>query len=220
MIMKNKLWMSAFVLVFAIGLVMAACDGTVVRVLPNTVQPGQTFTVTYEIQNPLDGWLVIVRDSTTGGCVNEGDSGTDYVGAIMSGGVTTRSRTMVAPQSGSCTFTGTYQFGESHGDCLVEDMLSAQVQVGTSCTPATCESLGYECGSVSNGCGGTLNCGTCTTGTCQAGSCIVTTNGDTGNGDDTTDECVFTLGDFCVKLWMLLTAGGLLFLLLLTGRRR
>ncbi|MFA6073994.1 MAG: hypothetical protein WC758_07805 [Candidatus Woesearchaeota archaeon] len=29
------------------------------------------------------------------------------------------------------------------------------------CTPVTCSSLGKNCGSASNGCGGTLNCGTC-----------------------------------------------------------
>ncbi len=31
----------------------------------------------------------------------------------------------------------------------------------TACVPATCQSLGRNCGSVSDGCGGTLNCGTC-----------------------------------------------------------
>ncbi len=33
---------------------------------------------------------------------------------------------------------------------------------GGTCTPATCASLGKNCGSVSNGCGGTLSCGSCT----------------------------------------------------------
>jgi hypothetical protein len=33
---------------------------------------------------------------------------------------------------------------------------------GSTCTPATCASLGDNCGSPSNGCGGTLSCGTCT----------------------------------------------------------
>jgi hypothetical protein len=31
-----------------------------------------------------------------------------------------------------------------------------------SCTADTCGALGYECGNPSNGCGGTLNCGSCT----------------------------------------------------------
>jgi trimeric autotransporter adhesin len=32
------------------------------------------------------------------------------------------------------------------------------------CTPKTCSSLGFNCGSASNACGGTLNCGTCSAG--------------------------------------------------------
>ena len=30
------------------------------------------------------------------------------------------------------------------------------------CTPATCSTLGAQCGAASDGCGGTLSCGTCT----------------------------------------------------------
>jgi hypothetical protein len=33
---------------------------------------------------------------------------------------------------------------------------------GVACTPATCASLGYNCGITGDGCGGSLNCGTCT----------------------------------------------------------
>jgi len=48
------------------------------------------------------------------------------------------------------------------------------------CVPDTCVGLGYNCGSWSDGCGGTLNCGTCASGyTCTAGTCTVIT----GNGN-------------------------------------
>jgi hypothetical protein len=41
------------------------------------------------------------------------------------------------------------------------------------CVPATCTSLGKNCESWPNGCGGTLNCGTCGTGeTCSNGQCV------------------------------------------------
>ena len=40
--------------------------------------------------------------------------------------------------------------------------------LGCSCTPTTCAALGLSCGSVSDGCGGTLNCGSCAT-YCPAG---------------------------------------------------
>lgn len=40
---------------------------------------------------------------------------------------------------------------------------------GGPCTPTTCAALGATCGTPSNGCGGTLSCGTCGTGqTCSA----------------------------------------------------
>lgn len=45
---------------------------------------------------------------------------------------------------------------------LVEDAPADVEDDGReACTPATCESLGAECGSPSDGCGGTLDCGTC-----------------------------------------------------------
>lgn len=63
------------------------------------------------------------------------------------------------------------------GDGPAESSLS-----GGSCTPTTCSALGATCGSPSNGCGGTLSCGTCSSGytcnsssyTCEA-SCTPTT---------------------------------------------
>ncbi len=52
---------------------------------------------------------------------------------------------------------------------------------GGTCTPTTCSALGAQCGSASNGCGGTLSCGTCGSGlSCNASnqcvaSCTPTT---------------------------------------------
>jgi hypothetical protein len=41
------------------------------------------------------------------------------------------------------------------------------------CAPATCQSLGQECGQPSNGCGGSLDCGGCGSGEmCSSGVCI------------------------------------------------
>ena len=41
------------------------------------------------------------------------------------------------------------------------------------CTPNTCASLGYDCGTWADGCGGTLDCSTCASGyTCTAGMCV------------------------------------------------
>jgi len=52
-----------------------------------------------------------------------------------------------------------------------------------ACVPDTCAGLGYSCGSLSDGCGGTLNCGTCASGyTCTAGTCVADTTGGGGGG--------------------------------------
>jgi len=49
------------------------------------------------------------------------------------------------------------------------------------CVPDTCAGLGYNCGSWSDGCGGTLSCGTCASGyTCTAGTCVAVTPGNGG----------------------------------------
>ncbi len=41
------------------------------------------------------------------------------------------------------------------------------------CAPATCQSLGQQCGQPSNGCGGSLNCGICGSGdSCASGLCV------------------------------------------------
>jgi len=44
------------------------------------------------------------------------------------------------------------------------------------CVSETCPSLGYTCGSVADGCGKTLSCGTCASGyTCTSGTCVADT---------------------------------------------
>ena len=54
-----------------------------------------------------------------------------------------------------------------------------------SCIPDTCTSLGYTCGTWTESCGLTINCGTCSAGeTCSSGTC--TTTGGGGGGTTTT----------------------------------
>jgi len=45
-------------------------------------------------------------------------------------------------------------------DCVSGECVTSVI-VADACAPATCASLGLTCGSTSDGCGGTLNCGTC-----------------------------------------------------------
>jgi hypothetical protein len=43
---------------------------------------------------------------------------------------------------------------------------------GTVCTPLTCPALGYTCGSHSDGCSGTLQCGECVSDACTTRECV------------------------------------------------
>jgi GH18 family chitinase len=60
--------------------------------------------------------------------------------------------------------TGTLTAGQ-HVMRLVLDTGSTNVnwiQFSSSCTPTTCAAQGKECGTIADGCGGNLNCGSCT----------------------------------------------------------
>ena len=58
----------------------------------------------------------------------------------------------------------------SSGACVDE---SVSVPPPQTCTPASCQSLGAECGAPSDGCGGTLNCGGCDAGQlCSNNVCV------------------------------------------------
>ena len=76
--------------------------------------------------------------------------------------------------TGSCARTGTWQ---CNGGTAVRCSATAG-------SPATCSSLGKQCGSWSNGCGGTLSCGSCGPGTtCNVGTgqCVCADNSSTCN---------------------------------------
>jgi hypothetical protein len=61
---------------------------------------------------------------------------------------------------------------------------------GTVCVPSSCLSLNYECGTVSDGCGAILNCGSCSSGfNCISGKCV-TESGDGGGGGTTTTSTI------------------------------
>jgi len=60
------------------------------------------------------------------------------------------------------------------------------------CTPDTCASLGYDCDSWPDGCGGTLDCRTCGSGyTCTSGTCTAVEVPPSGNGGPGTVTCTY-----------------------------
>jgi len=69
--------------------------------------------------------------------------------------------------------SGTYNITFIVSDQEYTDQEIITITVADVCAPDTCQSLNYECGSHSDGCGGTINCGTCESGyTCASGQCI------------------------------------------------
>jgi hypothetical protein len=55
---------------------------------------------------------------------------------------------------------------DGHSDAVVSVVITCDPTCGGStgviqCTPTTCMAIGKNCGAVSDGCGGTLQCGTC-----------------------------------------------------------
>jgi hypothetical protein len=65
--------------------------------------------------------------------------------------------------------------GFDYDDCPTPHVNPAPV---CTCTPTTCAAQGATCGSLSDGCGGTLNCGTCSSGqTCTNNACVAPSDG-------------------------------------------
>jgi hypothetical protein len=51
------------------------------------------------------------------------------------------------------------------------------------CIPQNCSGLGYTCGSISDGCGNSLNCGSCASGyNCIGGTCILASTSSSSSG--------------------------------------
>src|SRR5262249_39722584 len=55
-----------------------------------------------------------------------------------------------------------YQDTAASGDKFYADAFSLVASSSSTCTPTTCAAQGKNCGSISDGCGGNLSCGSCT----------------------------------------------------------
>jgi hypothetical protein len=166
----------------------------------------QTVAVSANTSYTLTGWL-----QTSGSSFSNGEFGvtTASGGAIQQTAIPASStyvQLTVNFNSGANTSVLIYGgFTPSGVSWMHLDDVSLLPGSGT-CTPTTCAAHGANCGSIPDGCGGTLTCGTCTApqtcggggtsnvcgtsgggGGCPAGSVSVTSSGATGNGstDDT-----------------------------------
>ena len=124
----------------------------------------------------------------------DNDSLTYSIQGLVSG-VTFNSFTQTFAWTPTYEQSGTYNLTFTVSDAELTDSETITITVTDVCAPDTCSGLGYECGSHSDGCGGTISCGTCQTGyTCISGQCIedapIPVCGDgTCNGTETCSTC-------------------------------
>lgn len=189
----KKLFCIAFLFftgaIFFPAVALAASDAQFVsQTVPQTMTAGQTYQVSIVMKNTgTTAWAE--ADKFRLGSQNPQDNGTWREGrvylaageSIAPGQAKTFTFDVKAPATpGAYNFQwrmvqeGVEWFGDKTPNVAVAVVSSA------SCTPKTCATLGnYQCGSWSDGCGKTLNCGTCAGGkTCNAaGQCVSQTTG-------------------------------------------
>ena len=157
---KNKNWI--WIVAIVVGVYMFSKGGlggigqqamtgseTMTRTGPSSVNAGNPFSLTYTAVGTSGTWGASIEDSVTGGCTFPSGAAT-YKTVMLSEDGTTKTITITAPASGSCTFTGDYQFGTFPIAVLNPYSISVCV---ASCTCASTTCTGNTC---SNGCGG--NC--------------------------------------------------------------
>lgn len=122
-----------------------------------------------------------LRDA--GASCDDGDACTAADACSPSGACSGQVRTCNTPPASFCLDSRTQRSYSAAGTCSSDAGCSyahsdttcptgcdAATGRCNSCTPKTCAQLGANCGQVSDGCGGTLNCGTCPAGqTCGGG---------------------------------------------------
>jgi hypothetical protein len=212
----------------SLGLFAVTGNEVLVRNAPSTVSPGQTFTVTYTASGASGQWGASIEDSLVGGCTFPSGS-SNYKTVMLSDDGNTKSIQITAPQSGSCTFSGDYKFGEAS----VKTMANSIVTISSGSGDPTCTGSSNQACAIANGVGqqtractsGTWgNWGACTVVSCNSGyiqsgnTCIV---GDGSGGNDGTyepptfdlNQVLFNLGNFQVTIKLLLIVLGALFVL-------
>jgi len=113
-------------------------------------------------------------------------------GSTLTGFCSANGSSWTVVGSATVSMSSTLEVGlavTSHLNGTLATGMFDNVSIGSaSCTPTTCSALGKNCGSVSNGCGGTLNCGTCTSPqTCGGGGVPNVCGG------SSTSSCSFTI---------------------------
>lgn len=115
--------------------------------------------LTYEDINGTQGACLNWTSCINQNCTTSQNCTSVVTGGQCTGNVCDSSHLSLCLTSGGCGAVGGYWYNST---------CNAQAE----CVPKTCGFLNYSCGSIGNGCGGTLACGNCSSGyTCNSGTC-------------------------------------------------
>jgi len=184
------------------------------RDVPSIVSPGQQFNVIYTA-SASGNWGASIIDSVNGGCKFP-DGSNQLKSVMLSTDGNSKTIKVEAPSSGSCTFSGDYQFGTEaiknfasdtittgNGGCETDEDCKEFAKV--VCDDGSLWYHGYSCDNVI--CVISLDI--------PPESCIKTN----GNGGIDWNQVIFSIGDFEVTLKILLISlGGLLLLLIISKK--
>lgn len=101
---------------------------SVTRTLPDSVQAGANFEVSYTTVGTTGKYLAAVEDTISGGCT---PSAKKVLFVSDDGSAQTTRVSYKAPSSGVCTFLGTYQFGgQANSNVLPSDTITITTNGG------------------------------------------------------------------------------------------
>ena len=150
--------MKKLTIYFALMLVMSAIAlaQTMTREMPLSINPGQEFKVRYQTHGTSGNFGVLIEEDVSGGC-SPSHIATGFLSPAQYTDLTFKS-----PSSGTCKFTGNYQFAGTSGIGILTsfpEQTTAVTAVTAGCTSSTWNpSRSTECSGVKFT--QTSNCGT------------------------------------------------------------
>ncbi len=103
-------------------------EASMTRSVPSTVQPGQQFNVIYTT-TASDKWGASIVDTVSGGCkFPDGSNQLKTVMLSTEGG--SKTIKVIAPSSGSCTFSGDYKFGTEVTKDFIDNTITISTENG------------------------------------------------------------------------------------------
>lgn len=229
-----KLLIYLLIGIFMIGIASAeiTCSESIDRTVPSTATGN--FQVTYQASGTSGQWGASIEDSLTGGCTFPSGS-TTYKTVMLSEDGNSKTITINAPSSATCTFTGgDYLFGTCNIGTFSDDSIT--IGTGDPCTdstwtPATSTVCSGNSFTQNSNCGntrsatGTKDCepsgGVCGDGTCDSDEDFTSCPSDC---EEVVDKCDFwekkdkDTGECGINTGMLVLIGiGLFAFKILTG---